>query len=118
MLPYGGLRAAVAAASEPLAREIQALVHVCCVSHCRLLQAAFARCVPRLLSSSATVGSWLLTPIIWDLRALVGTGTTHLQARPPARACASLPVQGPSCTLVSAPCTDCSIALHPICDTR
>lgn len=81
MLPYGELRAAVAAASGPLAREIQALVHSCCVSHCRLIQAGFARCVTRLLSCSASVGTWLLTPIIWDLKALISQ--THLQARSP-----------------------------------
>lgn len=81
MLPYGELRAAVAAASEPLHREIQALVHSCCVSHCALLQAAFARMLPRLLSSSASMGNWLLRPILWDLQELIGKGKTHLQAR-------------------------------------
>jgi hypothetical protein len=96
VLPFGDLRVAVEAASRPLLRELQALMHVCCVSHCRLVQAAFVRCLPRLLSCSADMG-WLLKPIVFDLNELIDFNkNTILQARPP-----SLPlplIQGISAT--------------------
>jgi hypothetical protein len=83
VLPFGDLRVAVEAASVPLLRELQALMHVCCVSHCRLAQAAFVRCLPRLLSCSADMG-WLLMPIVFDLNELIDPNkNTILQARPP-----------------------------------
>jgi hypothetical protein len=82
VLPFGDLRVAVEAASLPLLRELQALMHVCCVSHCRLVQAAFVRCLPRLLSCSADMG-WLLMPIVFDLNELIDPNkNTILQARP------------------------------------
>jgi ABC-type polysaccharide/polyol phosphate export permease len=83
VLPYSDLRVAVEAASIPLLRELQALMHVCCVSHCRLVQAAFVRCLPRLLSCSADMG-WILKPVVFDLNELIDSNkNTILQARPP-----------------------------------
>jgi hypothetical protein len=79
ILPFGALRKAIAASCEQLVREIQALIHTCCVSRCLVLQAAFVRCIPRLLSCSSSAGSWLPTPIIWDLRSLLAPANTTLQ---------------------------------------